>query len=84
MLLLRLIAGLLALALIAVGVLAMIAPTPLGFVVVIAGLVLLAWSVPAALHWLRRRWPLLDRRLDRLTARGPRWLARILINSDPR
>lgn len=83
MLVVRLIAIVAALGLIGFGLVAMVAPTPLGFMVVGAGLVLLGWSFPEAVRRARRHWKGLDRQLDRLQARGPAWLVRLLSRSDP-
>lgn len=83
MLLARLIAIIAGLVLVSLGILAMVAPTPLGFVVVGVGLVLLGWTFPEAVRRARRRWKGLDRQLDRLQARGPAWLVRLLSRSDP-
>lgn len=65
------------------GVAMMIAPTPFGFVLVILGFLLLATAAPAIVRALRKRWRWLDRRLDALTEKAPRWLAKRLKESDP-
>lgn len=65
------------------GVIVMIAPTPFGFVLVILGFLLLAAAAPALIRAIRKRWRWLDRRLDALTERAPRWLAKRLKESDP-
>lgn len=72
-----------AIVLIFIGLLAMIAPTPFGFVLVILGFLLLASAAPGLVRWLRVRWRWLDRRLDKLEKRGPRWLSRIFRRTDP-
>ncbi|MEL6258392.1 MAG: hypothetical protein AAFQ67_04990 [Pseudomonadota bacterium] len=83
MTLIRFIAALLAVPIIAVGIVIMIAPTPFGFIIVGFGLFLLAWAAPGAMRWLRRRWAWLDARLDSLQNKGPQWLSRLLKASDP-
>ncbi|MEL6324480.1 MAG: hypothetical protein AAFQ84_09665 [Pseudomonadota bacterium] len=83
MALIRFLAACLSLVLILAGLVAMLAPTPFGFVIVGLGLVLLGWSAPGAVRWIRRRWLWLDRQCDRLQASGPGWLARLLALSDP-
>ena len=45
-----------AIVLIFIGLLAMIAPTPFGFVLVILGFLLLASAAPGLVRWLRVRW----------------------------
>ncbi len=83
MILFRLALALFAFALIVVGALVMVAPTPFGFVIVILGFLLLATVAPAFVRWLRKRWRWLDRRLDKLQKNGPKWLADIFRRSDP-
>jgi hypothetical protein len=64
MILLRILLAAFAIVMIAFGVVAMIAPTPFGFVFVILGFLLLAAAAPAFIGKLRGHWPWLDRRLD--------------------
>ena len=72
-----------ALILIFIGAVAMIAPTPFGFVFVGLGFLILASAAPSLVRWLRRRWRWLDRQLDRLQKHGPRWVFHHLRHSDP-
>lgn len=83
MILFRIATAILAFAFIFFGVIAMIAPTPFGFVLVFMGILLLSASMPGVLRWWRRFWPWLDRRLDAIQENGPRWLRRLLRRSDP-
>jgi CBS domain containing-hemolysin-like protein len=81
MILLRILLAAFAIVMIAFGVVAMIAPTPFGFVFVILGFLLLAAAAPAFIGKLRGHWPWLDRRLDALASRLPPSLARPLQKS---
>mgnify|MGYP006307341009 FL=1 len=83
MLFLRVVIGALAFALVLFGLVAMAAPTPLGFLVVGLGLALLTWSFPRGVRRVRKRWRRLDEGLLLLEARGPSWLSRWLAPSDP-
>lgn len=76
--LIRFAVSIIAALLILAGLVATLAPTPFGFLVVLIGLILLAWSAPESLRALRQRWPWLHRRLAGLERSGPRWLARLL------
>ena len=82
----RLGAALIAIVLIVVGVLTSISPVPLGFVLVLVGIVVLALADPHArpmLRWLRRRWPWLDRRLRGAQKKAPTAIAEPLEETDP-
>lgn len=79
----RIVLSIIAIALIIVGAVFFIAPTPFGIFIVSAGFLLLAAVAPGILRKWRTKWPWLDRRLDGLERKGPGWLARILHNSDP-
>jgi len=65
------------------GVIAMLAPTPFGFVFIILGFLLLTIAAPALVRRLRRHGPWLDRRLNALEKKAPGWLARRLRESGP-
>ncbi len=83
---LRVLIGVVAVLLIAVGILLTPTPVPIGIVLVIAGLILLSVIVPPirpALRWLRRRWRWLDRQLDAAQQKLPRVIADPLRKSDP-
>lgn len=71
-----------AIALIVFGVITSISPAPFGFVFVILGVLLLAAVAPAFLCFLRMRSRWLDRQLDRLQKKLPRWIAGRLEKSD--
>lgn len=82
MIIFRLALVLLALILIFVGVVAMIAPTPFGFIFVILGFLILTAGAPGLVRRLRRRFKWLDRQMDKI--RKPRWLAALLRRTDPK
>lgn len=75
--------GVLALVLIFVGVIAMIAPTPFGFVLVILGVILLAFAAPAFIRRMRKSWPWFDAALTRIARRAPRRLRSLLDKTAP-
>jgi hypothetical protein len=79
----RFLLGIFAFALIFLGVIAMVAPTPFGFVFVLLGFLILATVAPGFIRWMRKRWRWLDRRLDKLEEHAPRWLRKILKRSNP-
>jgi hypothetical protein len=81
MILFRILLAAFAIIMIAFGVVAMIAPTPFGFVFVIFGFLLLAAAAPAFIGKLRGHWRWLDRQLDALASRLPPSLARLLQES---
>ncbi|MEM8937303.1 MAG: hypothetical protein AAGC77_12925 [Pseudomonadota bacterium] len=83
MFILRLILAVIAIVLIAVGIVAFIAPTPFGFIVLGIGFVLLAVSAPGLVRGFRKRWKWLDRIMYDLEKHAPGWLARRLKESDP-
>ena len=72
-----------AIILIFVGAIVTIAPTPFGFILIVLGFLLLASAAPGVVRWLRVRWRWLDRRLDKLEERAPRWLAKIFQRTNP-
>ena len=83
MILFRIAVAALALIMMAFGLIAMIAPTPFGFVLVLLGFLLLASASPNIVRWLRKRWRRLDRGLDVVQDRGPDWIAKPLKRSSP-
>ena len=83
MILFRILVAAFAIVLIFVGVIVSITPAPFGFILVILGFLLLASAAPGVVRWLRVRWRWLDRQLDKLEERGPRWLAKIFSRTDP-
>ncbi len=83
MILFRIAVAAFAIVLMMFGFVVMIAPTPFGFILVILGFLLLATAAPSLVRSMRKRWRWLDRRLDALTEKAPRWLARRLKESDP-
>lgn len=70
-----------AIILIVIGLIAMAAPTPFGFVFVALGFALLTAVAPDFVRWLRRRWRWLDRILQQLEKVLPDWLAKHLRKS---
>jgi len=83
LILLRSAIAVLALALILIGVIAMIAPTPFGFVLVFAGLFILTFVAPGFVRWLRRRSRRFDAVIAGLARRAPRWLRKALEKTAP-
>ena len=83
LILVRIAIAVLALVLILFGVIAMIAPTPFGFVLVFAGLFMLAFAAPGFVRFLRRRWRWFDRLVAGLARRAPRWLRKALEKTAP-
>ena len=83
LILLRIAVAVLALALIIVGFIAMIAPTPFGFVLVFAGLFMLTFAAPGFVQFLRRRWRRFDVLVAGLARRAPRCLRKALEKTAP-
>ncbi|MEX0645124.1 MAG: hypothetical protein WD076_07430 [Parvularculaceae bacterium] len=61
-----------------------IAPTPLpfGIIIFIIGFTLFAAVAPTYVRAIRRRWRWFDRQLHKIEKRLPKWLAKILRDSD--
>lgn len=78
----KLLVTIFAIVLIIVGLAAMAAPTPFGFVFVALGFALLAAVAPDLVRWLRRRWRWLDRIIRKLEKILPDWLAKHLRKSE--
>jgi len=83
MILFRFVLAAFSIILIVAGAIVMIAPTPFGFILIILGFLLLASAAPGIVRWLRVHWRWLDRRLDKLGDRAPRWLAKLFQRTDP-
>ena len=72
-----------AVAMIVFGFITMISPIPFGFIFILLGFFILTVVAPAFVRWFRRRWRWLDRRMDALEKRLPKWAAKHLRRSDP-
>lgn len=58
-------------------------PLPIGLLFIALGFLLLATVAPEAVRWIRRRWPWLERQLDKAQEKAPEPIAKILRRSDP-
>lgn len=73
----------LAIVMIFFGVIAMLAPTPFGFVFVILGFLLLTIAAPALVRRMRRRWRWLDKLVETMGERSPKDIKEVIEETDP-
>ena len=64
------------------GAVVTISPIPGGFVIVIIGFLIFASVMPATVRGVRKRWKWFDRVIHRIEKRLPKWLAKLLRESD--
>ncbi len=57
-------------------------PLPFGIIIFVIGFTLFAAVAPSYVRGIRRRWRWFDRQLHKLEKRLPKWLAKILRDSD--
>jgi hypothetical protein len=82
MTIIRVLIALFAILLMVGGAVVTISPIPGGFIIVIVGFLLFASVAPATVRGIRKRWKWFDRQIHRAEKHLPKWLARLLRESD--
>jgi hypothetical protein len=78
----RALVGIFAVLLMIAGLILAPTPIPFGIIIFVIGFMLLAAVAPTYVRGVRRRWRWFDRQLHKIEKRLPKWLAKILRDSD--